>query len=494
MSTRKRRVLIVLTTVAIALLAVVARPVSHVLRSMWSDADERMPTPAGFVDDASRLNQTAVAEVWPVPADSDDAEAQLAALLARAKHDGLNVSIAGARHSMGGHTIAPGGIVVDMRPFCGMSLDEETNVLTVQSGAIWADIIEYLDARGRSVAIMQSNNSFSVGGSLSVNCHGWTYNEPPIASAVESFRLMKADGTIVRCSRTENAELFSLALGGYGLFGIILDAELRVVPNVRYRLEQFVMPVHDSLTTFENEIEKRDGVAMVYARMNITPEAFLEEVILNAFIEEPGAIPPLAEPGNVELRRAIFRGSAGSDYGKELRWTAETEVQPLLRGEAFSRNQLQNESVEVFQNRTADSVDILHEYFVPRERAAGFVVALQEIIPRHKADLLNVTVRTVREDPDTFLRYADREVIGFVMLFVQKKTDNGEARMQALTRELIDAALRHEGRYYLPYRLHATDEQFLQAYPMAPEFFAKKRQYDPHELFQNRFSLRYGRS
>ena len=85
---------------------------------------------------------------------------------------------------------------------------------------------------------MQSNNAFSVGGSLSVNCHGWQFDRPPIASTVESFRLMQADGTIVRCSRKENQELFSLALGGYGLFGIILDAELRVVPNERYRLEQ----------------------------------------------------------------------------------------------------------------------------------------------------------------------------------------------------------------------------------------------------------------
>src|SRR5690606_36475108 len=143
--------------------------------------------------------------------------------------------------------------------------------------------IAYLEPHGKSVAIMQSNNSFTVGGSLSVNCHGWTYNQPPIASTVESFRLMQADGTIIRCSREENSELFGLVLGGYGLFGIILDADLRVVPNSRYRLEQFVVPVQDALATFDREVERRDGVAMVYARMNVTPEAFLQDVILNAF-------------------------------------------------------------------------------------------------------------------------------------------------------------------------------------------------------------------
>src|SRR2546430_16976942 len=84
---------------------------------------------------------------------------------------------------------------------------------------------------------MQSDSPFTVGGSLSVNCHGWQNDRPPIASTVESFRLLLADGRIVRCSRSENAELFAATLGGYGLFGIILDVDLRVVPDGRYRIE-----------------------------------------------------------------------------------------------------------------------------------------------------------------------------------------------------------------------------------------------------------------
>src|SRR5207237_10295442 len=139
-------------------------------------------------------------------------------------------------------TIYPGGIVINMLPFKGMTLDEHNDLLHVQAGAKWADVIPYLDQRGRSVEVMQSDNSFSVGGSLSVNCHGWQFGRPPIASTVESFRLMKADGAIVRCSRTENRELFSLVLGGYGLFGIILDADLRVVADEALRLEQYRLP------------------------------------------------------------------------------------------------------------------------------------------------------------------------------------------------------------------------------------------------------------
>src|SRR5262245_29413207 len=160
-----------------------------------------------------------------MPVEGAPLESQVRGLLSRARAEGRRVSIAGSRHSMGGHTIYPGGIVLDTLPWKRMELDESRDLLTVQAGATWKDVIAYLDPRGRSVQVMQSNNSFTVGGSISVNSHGWQFGRPPIASTVESFRLMKADGTIVKCSRAEHRELFSLALGGYGLFGIILDAE-----------------------------------------------------------------------------------------------------------------------------------------------------------------------------------------------------------------------------------------------------------------------------
>ncbi|MSR60256.1 MAG: FAD-binding oxidoreductase [Planctomycetaceae bacterium] len=478
-------VLIVLTS---------ARPVWHLVSALRQDTDGREPLPSGFTDDASRLNLTKVEEVVPVEGESAAAERQLARLLQQARAEGLRVSIAGTRHSMGGHTIYPGGLVIDMLPFNRMELDETQNVLHVQAGARWKDIIPYLDQRQYSVAVMQSDNTFSVGGSISVNCHGWQFGRPPISSTVESFRLMLADGRVVRCSRDENLELFSLALGGYGLFGIILDVKLQVVPNERYRLEQFVVPVDAALQAFERSVQDRPDVAMVYARMSIVPDTFLDEVILNVFYRDPapdGTIPELSEPSLVDLRRALFRGSAGSDYGKGLRWDAETRLQPHLSERHFSRNQLLNEGSEIFQNRAAGFTDILQEYFVPRKNIEPLVVDLRRIIPKHGCDLLNVTVRSIDTDHDSFLRYADQPLFSLVLLFNQPRTPAGEAAMESLTQELIGAALAAGGRYYLPYRLHATPEQFYRAYPQAERFFELKREHDPAELFQNQFYVKY---
>jgi FAD/FMN-containing dehydrogenase len=196
--------------------------------------------------------------------------------------------------------------------------------------------------------------------------------------------------------------------------------------------------------------------------------------------------------GGQELARTIFRGSVDSDYGKKLRWTAERELQPRLRSAVVSRNQLLNEPATLLANRSQNSTDILHEYFVPRNRFNEFVARLREIVPKSGADLLNVTVRDVREDRDALLRYADCDMASLVMLFNQPRTPEGDKRMQQLTGDLIDAALALGGRYYLPYRLHATREQFERAYPQARRFFDLKRRYDPDELFQNEFYVKYG--
>jgi FAD/FMN-containing dehydrogenase len=493
----RRRVWLVPLVALLLPAALLVRPVAHLFRASLGDKSALESATPGIVNDASRLNHTEGVEVWPIPSDAPTAEEQLVRLLTRARKEKLPVSIAGARHSMGGHTISPGGIAIDMLPFHAMTLDEQAGILHVQAGARWSEIIPYLDKRGWSVAVMQSNDSFSVGGSISVNCHGWQQNHAPIASTVESFRLLKADAAIVGCSRQENAELFSLVLGGYGLFGVILDVDLHVVHNERYRAERYTIAADDYVSTFERKVNRVGKAGMVFGRLSVVPDAFLEEAILTVFRQAPspdGRLPELTDPERTRLKRAIFRGSAGSDYGKNLRWQAEKKLQQLLEDEHFSRNQLLNESAEIFANRSTETTDILHEYFVPPNEFNHFLRRLREIIPRHDGDLLNVTVRNVHLDNDTFLRYADRELFALVMLFVQAQSAAGEAQMAAMTRDLIDAVLDCNGRYYLPYRLHATVEQFERAYPQAREFFELKRRYDPDELFQNQFYLKYGRT
>lgn len=480
----------------LVLLGALARP----LFTLWKGAhtgDGLLPaTPAGTADDISRLNATPIDSVVRVVNDTDSAIAQLRDLLTYARGRGLPVSIAGARHSMGGHTIAPNGVQIDMLPFKRMSLDTATMVLTVGAGALWSEVIPYLNGFGRAVRVMQSDNAFSVGGSISVNCHGWQHNSPPIASTVIAFDLMQADGSVVRCSREENRELFALALGGYGLFGIILEVELATVPNEVYTYHRMVMSSGEYVKHYAGRVDADTNVRMVYGRLNVNAEDFLERAMLHWFSYDSPAerTSRLDEPGLEEVKRSVFLGSKDDDYGKRMRWNSEQAFTKTRIGSRITRNQVMNESPALYMNRSPGRTDVLHEYFIPRAQFNGFISALQRVVPAHGQDLLNVTIRNVYRDEDTFLRYADDEMFAFVMFFNQAMTDEAEKDMRALTTELIDAALGLGGTYYLPYRPHATHEQLAAGYPMAGDFFARKRIYDPDDRFVNKFYLNYGRT
>jgi FAD/FMN-containing dehydrogenase len=431
------------------------------------------------------------------PESFDVAREELAELVRRAEREGLRISIAGARHSMGGHTIYPDGVVLDMTPFNHMTLDEITGVLRVGAGARWKEVIPYLNRFGRSVIVMQSNDSFSVGGSVSVNCHGWQSGHPPIAATVRSLTLLRANGEVVQCNREKNAELFSLALGGYGLFGVILEVELDTALNQEYTVKRTIVSVHDYVNTYRAQVDSQSNVGMVFGRLSVAPDSFLDTGILTVFTETPdsaGQSCELTGSGIATLKRAIFRGSADNDYGKSLRWSLESRIGEFAFRKTVWRNQLLNDGVETLENRSSETTDILHEYFVPPEEFATFLSQVARITRDHDGDLLNVTVREVHEDTDTYLRYADKELFAFVMLFIQANSNDGDARMEAMTRDLIELAIGLGGHYYLPYRLHATPEQFARSYPRGNAFFERKRSYDRNEVFQNMFYLKYGKS
>lgn len=466
-----------------------ARPIVHLTLTALNDRSEMRTSLAGMVDDASRLNSTPM-NIMQISDDFLTAKTQLQNALKNAQIQGKKVTIAGARHTMGGQTTYSNGISLDMSQFKQMLLNAKADILTVQSGATWLDVIPYLNEKGYSVSVMQSNNDFTVGGTMSANAHGWQHDHAPFASTVERFRLMLADGSIVQCSRQENTELFSLVLGGYGLFGIILDVDLRVVPNALYTAERSVIPITNYIQQYREQVSANTGMA--YGRLSVAPDNFLKEAILTTYhaVSSDRQL-PLKITSNAGIARTIFRGSIGNDYGKNLRW----QLEKMNGGEAgsnVSRNEILNRSAKLFQNNNPTETEILHEYFIPAESLEIFLTQCRQIFPKHKVDLLNITIRNVYPDRDSFLRYANGEMFGLVMLFHQKRSPSDDVKMQALTQELINAALEVKGRYYLPYRLHATPDQFHRAYPQAKYFFKLKRRYDPDERFQNALYLKYG--
>jgi FAD/FMN-containing dehydrogenase len=292
----------------------------------------------------------------------------------------------------------------------------------------------------------------------------------------------------VTCSPNENQELYGLAMGGYGLFGVITELEMDMVPNSRLDPTFETMPGVDFGNAFLKKIRENPDIQMAYGRMTIAIDGFFDEAMMITY--KPNAdqsdLPPASGSGFIsKVSRDIFRQQPGSDRWKNLRWGIEARLNPYISSGSVTRNSLMNEPVVTLDDKDPTRTDILHEYFIAPARFAEFVKACQEVIPSSYQELLNITLRFVDTDKFSVLNYAEEPRIAAVMLFSQEKSVRGEADMRRMTSDLIARVLTIGGKYYLPYRPHATLEQFKTAYPRYGEFVTKKRQIDPDLAFRN---------
>jgi len=162
-------------------------------------------------------------------------EEQLRAVLAEARRQGQRISVMGAGKSQGGLILGDGIVISTDRMARVLQIDAERLTARVEPGVTWDMLRERLAGHGLAACATQSYGVFTVGGSVAVNAHGRDVDVGVLAQTVESLRVMRADGSVVETSREQEAELFSLAIGGFGLFGIVTAITLRLTPNDVYR-------------------------------------------------------------------------------------------------------------------------------------------------------------------------------------------------------------------------------------------------------------------
>ncbi|WP_068825291.1 FAD-binding oxidoreductase [Pseudomonas sp. BMS12] len=433
-----------------------------------------------IVNDVTGLNPIRVQQVL--------APTRLEQIVAAVKaHDGP-LSIGGGRYSMGGQTATDGALQLDMRDFDDvLEFSAERREIRVQSGITWREILEYIDPYDLSPQIMQSYANFSVGGSLSVNVHGRYVGEGPLVGAVRSIRMVLADGSLVEASPSHNPELFYGAIGGYGGLGVIVEATLGLVENSRIARESQVMPLSEYRAWFQREVQGQADVLMHNGILY--PDSFDRvRAVSYRRTHAPLTLSERLVPADRKypLQRAGIKLTSASRTGRMLR---EAALDPLLyRGQQVQwRNHEASLDVRELQPISGpDFSYVLQEYFMPPAQLERFVAELARLTRQHQANLINISIRHAKADPGTLLAWAPEEVFALVLYYRQGASAEERQRAAAWTRDLIDAALASGGRYYLPYQIHASREQFLAAYPRAPEFFALKQRLDPSYKFRNR--------
>jgi FAD/FMN-containing dehydrogenase len=362
--------------------------------------------------------------------------------------------------------------------------------------------LRVLNGHGLSLPSLQSYASFNVAGSLAVNVHGIA-SDRVLCESVVSLLAVLPDGSAHRVSRSTHADLFGALIGGMGMFGVVWEVQLRTVRNVPLRLDTVHLEVGEIPGVYEGLLDDT-SVNVKLARIDITSWRTTDVYVARAVADSPTVSPLSLEPRRMSLiTRLAYKWLAAT--AAEARFAYEHATGTALDWSVdarYERNSLVYEDAEPLGRLmdpmiVLDDTFILQEYFVPRDEVTEWLSAAGAVAAGHReyedVRLLNCTMRVVEANDECLLSYAAAPggSFAFVLYYRAHRTPEADEHLRLIHEEWTALTLRLGGTFYLPYRPHYTQAEIAAAYPRWQEFWAKKDEVDPGDVFTSRWSDRY---
>jgi FAD/FMN-containing dehydrogenase len=449
----------------------------------------------------SQLNPTRVREIVAVTSTSDLQRALRSAAASRTA-----VSIAGGRHAMGAQQFAAQSMLLDTMRFNRVrSLDRARGVVDVEAGIMWPALVDYLleSQRGRErqwgIAQKQTGaDRLTIGGALSANVHGRGLKMKPFIADVESFVLVDARGNARTCSRTENPELFRLAIGGYGLFGVISTVKLRLIPRQKIQRVVEVRLIDELPKAFEQRIA--DGFMFGDFQFSVdeTSDDFLRRGVFSCYrpVDQKTPMPVVQRELADEDWHALLvlaHNNKATAFDQYSKYYLSTSGQIYWSDTHQMSTYLDDYHVRLDRQLGAANraTEMITEIYVPRPSLPSFMAEVAGVFRKNGVPIVYGTVRLIEQDDESFLAWAKQPYACIIFNLHVVHTPEGIERAGQAFRDLIDMGLKRGGRYYLTYHRHARREQVEAAYRQLPEFLRLKRKYDPDERFQSEWYRYY---
>jgi len=460
------------------------------------------PDRGALVNDIhSQLNPTRVREIVSIASAGDIERA-----VKRAAAAGHAISIAGGRHAMGAQQFASDSVLLDVTKFNSVhSLDRAAGIVEVDGGIMWPALVEYLlkAQAGQSTqwGIRQKQTGadrLTIAGALSANVHGRGLKMRPFVDDVESFVLVDARGESRTCSRKENAELFHLAIGGYGLFGVISTVKLRLSPRRKIQRVVEVRDIDGLPDAFERRIAEGYLFGDFQFAVDEKSDDFLRKGVFSCYRPVDQSMPVPAEQRELvdEDWHALLllahndKRTAFDRYSKyylstsgQIYWSDTHQMSTYLDDYHLKLDKQLGAS--------ARATEMITEIYVPRPDLPTFMAEVAKTFRTNGVPIVYGTVRLIEQDTESFLAWPKQPYACIIFNLHTVHTPEGIAHAGQAFRDLIDMGMKRGGRYYLTYHRHARRDQVEVCYPQLPEFLRLKRKHDPQERFQSDWYRHY---
>jgi xylitol oxidase len=264
-----------------------------------------------------------------------------------------------------------------------ISLNTETNTVTVEGGIKYGDLAPWLDKKGFALHNLASLPHISVAGSITTATHGSGVKNGNLSTAVRAMEIVIADGSLVRLSKDKDGEKFNAAVVGLGALGIITKVTLAVQPTYSVRQQVFVkMPLSQLKDHFTEIVSagysvslftdwQSDSINEVWIKDKVNPEikyrgmdefygakAAIKDLHPIIELSAENCTPQMGVPGPWYERLPHFRMGFTPSSGKELQ----------------------------------------SEYFIPQHNAVEAIMAVQNLGGQIGPHLFITEIRTIAAD------------------------------------------------------------------------------------------------
>lgn len=406
---------------------------------------------------------------------------------------------------MGGQQFRRDALLIDMRSLNRVRrFNAEKGTVEVEAGIQWPGLFDALADLQRGAkhpwVIRQKQTGadyLTLGGAIAANVHGRGLAMRPMIDDIESLRVLCADGRVRHCSRTREAGLFRLVVGGYGLFGIVLRVELRLTRQQILRREVEVISRGELRARFE----KAAAEGALYGDFQFSCDEKSGDLLNRGvfacyFPSETEEVPDGQDFLTPERWKELIYLA---HFDKARAFETYSEHYRKTHGQLYHSDRMQlaayldsyHAEIDRRCGASCPGSEMITEIYVPRDALEGFLAASADYIRRAGANLIYGTVRLIRRDSESFLAWAKAD---FACVIFNLHVDHDAAGIGSAGvhfRELIRLALDRGGSFYLTYHRFASRAQLLAAYPQLPAFLAAKRTWDPKEVFQSEWYAHY---
>jgi decaprenylphospho-beta-D-ribofuranose 2-oxidase len=375
-----------------------------------------------------------------------------------------------------------------------ISFDDKSGIVCCEAGLTIADLIENFLPRGWFPMVVPGTKYVTIGGAIASDIHGKNHHrEGSFVNALRSFTLLKANGQLVKCSSSEEPDLFWATVGGMGLTGMIVEVELKLQKVSTSYITCRSIRTHNLRETLRcfAELEHEFQYSVAWIDCLAAKEKLGRGIVMFG---------NHAEPDDLDQNKARNPLALAGTSALSVPFDLPSFV--LNRYSIGTFNQL-FWSAHVARDRKR--LVPYEPYFFPLDRIkswnrlygkAGFVQYQCVVPPSAESAIAKMLELSAQYGMSSFLAVLKRfgpevGLLSFPRAGITLTLDMPvRGQLFELIARLNDLVLNSGGRVYLAKDAYLTAEHFRRMYPNYERWLAIKTQVDPQNVFRSALSER----